>query len=87
MTNSKGNTLVEGFYRDREDKSYVLYLSMENGKWKFETPDSPIKHDFPLNLSKEIEKIEPLEEAERFKNILNFLEKKLDEEVEARRDF
>jgi hypothetical protein len=84
-TDSKGNVLEEGLYRDNKDKSYVIYLFMRDGKWKFESPDSSDVYDFPLNLSKEIEKVEFLSEIERFRKILNFLEKGLYEEIERRR--
>ena len=85
---SRKNSLHEGLYKDKRDKSYVLYLSNEKGKWKFQTPGSESVVDFPVEMSKELEPIDeqtiPVE-AERFRKIASFLEKKLEEEIEERR--
>ena len=86
-TDSRKNPLREGLYRDRKDKSYVLYLSKEKSKWMFQTPGSEDVANFPLTMSKELEPLsEPIEEIERFKKVIGFLEKKVEEEVEARRN-
>jgi len=43
--------------------------------------------DFPSSMSKEIEPIdEPMNEIEHFRKIISFLERKINEEVEVRRD-
>ena len=87
-TDSRKNPLREGLYRDRKDKSYVLYLSQEKGKWMFQTPGSENFVEFPVNMAKEIEPIDEQMvdfEIGRFRKIVSFLEKKLEEEIEERR--
>jgi len=83
---SRKNPLQEGLYRDKRDKSYVLYLLQEKGKWRFQTPGSEDVADFPIEMSRELEPIDnPVGEIERFRKTAGFLEKKVDEEIEERR--
>ena len=87
---SEGNPLREGLYRHMKDKSYVLYLFNQDDEWKFQTPDSKDLANFPLSsahiTSKELEPVyDFFREIKRFKRIVSFLEKKLDEEIESRR--
>jgi hypothetical protein len=83
---SAGKHLREGLYRDRRDKTCVFYLFQEGDIWKFQNSDSLTSSKFPITMTREIEPIDnPVKELENFRKIINFLERKLDEEVEIRR--
>lgn len=79
--------LRRGLYRDRKDKFHILYLFQQDDKWKFQDSNTPDPINFPVVMSTELQPIdEPIVELERFKKVVSFLEKKIDEDIEERRD-
>lgn len=54
-TDSRGNALREGLYRDKDDRLYFLYLHKKRGMWKCQISTFIGEFDFPLHLSKSLE--------------------------------
>jgi len=88
---SAGKPLREGLYKDKDDRTYVLYLFQEEGQWMFQAPDDSEKFDFPMNSSRDLMPIDdPVKEIEFLRKVkenlaASFIEKKLQEEIEERR--
>ena len=53
--------LREGFYIGKGDRSIILYLSQEEGKWMMEMPGVAHKYGFHPHLSRSIERVDNLQ--------------------------
>jgi len=88
---SMGKPLRDGLYRDKDDRTYILYLFQQEGQWIFQIPDNSEEFDFPINFSRDLMPIDdPVKEIMSLREskdnlAASFIEKKINEEIEDRR--